>query len=271
MNYLHITLGSLFLCHALSAMALESLIEPETKRPWSIEWGWNNESYGKSDIHFTGKEHDFTLYGVSAKDTQKNLNTQTLFNTYLNPGRITIPQTNFRLAYQYTPDIAFALNLDHMKYVVSDGQTVRASGHYLNTTYPASGQQYLSPAFMHYEHTDGLNVVTLQLEQKYPATVFPSQFKSHWFLLAGAGIVIPKSNITMTMLGQARNDKFHLAGTALNVGTGFEFNFMQNYFARTTLKAGRVLMTDVVTSDRQDKSSQTIHFKEASVTIGLRF
>ena len=112
------------------AQAAEFNLEPVPLKRWSLEWGWNNESYAKSDIHFTGKEHDFTLWAVNARDTQKTLTPATLFNTYLNPGKITIPQTNFRLAYQYSADTAVALNLDHMKYVVSDGQTVAASGRY---------------------------------------------------------------------------------------------------------------------------------------------
>jgi len=254
-----------------SVQAVELNFDLESPHRWSFEWGWNNESYSKSDIHFKGIDHQFTLYGVRATDTQKTLTPQTLVNTYLNPGRITIPQTNARIAYQLNSDSTLALNLDHMKYVVSDGQTVSASGQYLQKIYPNSGQQKLSPAFMHFEHTDGLNVVSLEYEKKYPISHLPGNFKGYFFALVGVGIVIPKSNITMTMIGQVRNDKFHQAGTNLDVAGGMEIDIMKDYFARTTYKLGRVNLSDVVTSARQDKASQIINYQEASITLGVRF
>jgi hypothetical protein len=255
----------------LGAHAAEPMFNAEPAPKWSIEWGWNNETYAKSDIHFKGIGHDFTLYGVRASDTQKTLTPQTLFNTYLNPGKITIPQTNARIAYQLNLDTAIAVNLDHMKYVVLDGQSVHATGQLAEKTYPANGQQFLTPTFMHYEHTDGLNVVTFELEKKFPLNVAMGDLKARAFALMGAGIVIPKSNITMTMLGQARNDKFHLAGTNLNVAGGLEIDLSKVYFSRLTYKIGSVNLNDVITSSRQDKASQRINYREASFTVGMHF
>jgi hypothetical protein len=272
MRYKNQILASLCTCCLiLSTHAEEINFNLESPHKWSFEWGWNNESYSKSDIHFKGVDHQFTLYGVHATDTQKTLTPQTLFNTYLNPGKITIPQTNARIAYQINTDTALALNLDHMKYVVSDAQSVGASGQYLQKNYSNSSQQYLSPAFMHYEHTDGLNVVSFEYEKKYPMIHLPGNLKGHFFSSIGAGIVIPKSNITMTMLGQVRNDKFHLAGTNLDIAAGFEVDLLKDYFARTTYKVGHVNLSDVVTSARQDKASQKINYQEASLTLGIRF
>ena len=258
-------------CCLANVHAAEVNFNLESPHKWSFEWGWNNESYSKSDIHFKGIDHQFTLHGVRATDTQKTLTPQTLFNTYLNPGKVTIPQTNARIAYQLNSDTALALNLDHMKYVVSDAQAVSASGQYLQKNYPSAGQQYLSPAFMHYEHTDGLNVVSFEYEKKYPLNDLPGKLKGHLFALVGVGIVIPKSNITMTMLGQVRNDKFHQADTNLDIAGGLEVDFMKDYFARTTYKVGRINLSDVVTSARQDKASQIFNYQEASLTLGLRF
>ena len=36
-------------------------------------WGWNVSWYGKSDINFKGKDYDFTLFDVRAKDRQIRL------------------------------------------------------------------------------------------------------------------------------------------------------------------------------------------------------
>ena len=144
---------------AASAQATASAIGAATQEApsrWSFSWGWNRETYSTSDIHFWGKDHDFTLYDVHAHDKQSP--TKFVFRTYLNPGKITIPQTNARLAYQWDEDEALALNLDHMKYVMTTNQTVPISGQIYGV--PQSGTQVLSPDFMSYEHTDGPNVLT---------------------------------------------------------------------------------------------------------------
>jgi len=275
MKFLNISFPASFLLLAvnlsLNAQASEVDLHQVPDNRWSIEWGWNNETYGRSDIHFKGVDHQFSLYGVRATDTQKTLTTQSLFNTYLNPARITIPQTNARIAYQLDGNTAVALNLDHMKYVVSDGQTVAIEGQIKQSNYASGTQQYLSPTFMHYEHTDGLNVVTLEYEKKFPLQTQIGNVKTRAFALVGAGIVIPKSNITMTMVGQSRNDKFHLAGTNVDVAGGLEVDYSKDYFSRLTFKVGHVNLTDVITSARQDKASQHINYQEASLTVGVRF
>jgi hypothetical protein len=46
---------------------------------------------------------------------------------------------------------------------------------------------------------------------------------------------------------------------------------MKDHFARTTYKVGRINLSDVVTSARQDKASQIFNYQEASLTLGLRF
>ena len=237
-------------------------------RKWSVSWGWNWDAYSESDIHFTGADHDFTLIGVKAKDKQDKLALNTLVNKWLNPANITLPQTNLRVAYQWDERTALALNLDHMKYVVRDDQTVGASGHYGSTTYAAGAQQYLDPSFMHYEHTDGLNVVTVEYEKQYPLSQWEN---ARAFWLVGAGVVVPKSNVTMTMLGRTRNDKFRLAGYALDVGAGLEKDFAKRYFVRTTMKLGHISLPNVATSGIGDKASQRFQFAEAAFTFGMRF
>ena len=63
-----------------------------------VIWGWNRGHFSDSDIRFKGENYDFTLYDVKAKD---KVNAFT-FRDYINPGRITIPQTNYRVGYFFT-------------------------------------------------------------------------------------------------------------------------------------------------------------------------
>ena len=57
-------------------------------------WGGNRANYTNSDIRFKGENYDFTLENVKAKDVPKGWHID-----YINPARMTIPQTNFRLGY----------------------------------------------------------------------------------------------------------------------------------------------------------------------------
>lgn len=239
----------------------------EAPSRWSFSWGWNRETYSTSDIHFWGKDHDFTLYDVHAHDKQSP--TKHIFRTYLNPEKITIPQTNARLAYQWSEDEALALNLDHMKYVMTTNQTVPISGQIYGET--QSGTQVLSPDFMSYEHTDGLNVLTLEYEKQWLVHPFGAGAPVRLFGLGGGGIVVPKSNVTLAVMGQKRNDRFHLAGGSVHVAVGAEMDFFTDYFARLTGKSGYVDLPDVVTSARKDHASQHFTYTEYMLTFGYRF
>jgi hypothetical protein len=244
--------------------------KPEEKSRWSFYWGWNFETYSRSDIHFHGSNHDFTLKNVAAEDKQKEISLKSLADTYLNPGKITIPQTNARLAYQWDEDTALALNLDHMKYVVTPGQVVAITGTVKGQD--RTGTLTLSPEdFGHYEHTDGLNILSVEAEKQTPIHWFGPDVNARLVHLAGIGIVIPKSNVTLTIADRTRNDKFHIAGYSLGVGSGIEVDFLKNFFVRSAIKVGYVNLPDVVTSSKNDKASQHFTYTEWLIAAGMRF
>jgi hypothetical protein len=237
-------------------------------KKWSVYWGWNRSNYSNSDIHFSGSDHDFTLRGVEAIDIQTDVS-QHLFDTYLNPSEITIPQTNLRIAYQYNSDTAIAFNLDHMKYVVVQDQSVPISGQILGVT--QSGQQIIGDKWLNYEHTDGLNIVSLELEKQRAVDWFGANHNAKLFGLVGLGVVIPKSNVTMHMINQVRNDEFHFAGYSVSAGAGLEVDVYKDVFFRTAYKMGYVDLPDVLTSSRGDKASQHFTYNELLIALGIRF
>ena len=247
--------------------AVEVIVPNSSKNRWSVSWGWNRSVYSNTDIHFTGPDHDFTLKNVQASDKPSPLT----FNNYLNPGNITLPQTNARIAYQWDDDTAIALNLDHMKYVVKDNQTVPISGQIQGTS--RSGTIDLNAStFGHYEHTDGLNILSLEYEKQKQVDWFGASMPSRLFGLVGAGVVYPKSNVTLAITGRPRNDQFHVAGYSLGLGTGLEVDVYSRFFVRTTAKVGYVNLPDVKTSALPgDKASQSFYYAELILALGVRF
>lgn len=243
--------------------------DADTVKRWSVYWGWNRSTYSHSDIHFKGSDHDFTIKDVEAKDMQSDVGGGGIFKYFLNPAEMTIPQTNMRVAYQYNADTAIALNLDHMKYVVTQDQSVPIEGQIKGVT--QSGQQVIADDWLNYEHTDGLNVVSLELEKQRPVDWFGDSHRAKVFALAGVGVVIPKSNVTMHMVNQQRNDEFHLAGYSVGVGAGLEVDLYKDVFFRAAYKYGYVNLPDVLTSARGDKASQSFTYNELLIAVGIRF
>jgi hypothetical protein len=239
------------------------------RKKWSIYWGWNRSTYSNSDIHFWGADHDFTLSNVAATDLPAELGGGGLFGTYLNPKEMTIPQTNLRLAYQLNEDTAIALNLDHMKYVMTPDQVVAISGQIKGV---AQGPTVpLATNFLNFEHTDGLNLITLEYEKQRHVDWFGPGYPAKVFGLVGAGIALPKSNVTLNMVGRVRNDEFHLAGYSLGAGAGLEVDLSKSFFFRTAYKLGYVTLPDVLTSSQGDKASHNFTYNELLIAFGYRF
>ena len=241
--------------------------DAENTKKWSVYWGWNRSNYSNSDIHFWGDGHDFTIKNAQASDMQTDLSH--LFDIYLHPANITIPQTNLRVAYQYNADTAIALNLDHMKYVMTIGQVAEVVGTANGAA--LSGTREINDSFVAFEHTDGLNVISLEIEKQRPVDLFGSAYPARVFALAGIGIVIPKSNVTMAVIGQTRNDEFHVAGYSAGLGAGLEVDFYKDFFFRTAYNFGYVNLPDVLTSARGDKASHHFTYNEILVAAGMRF
>ena len=243
-------------------------IDAENSKKWSVYWGWNRSNYSNSTIRFKGQDHDFTLHDVKATDLQTNTGLADIFKYYLNPAEMTIPQTNLRVAYQLNGDTAIALNLDHMKYVVTQDQSVAIEGQINGVA--QSGQQVIADNWLNFEHTDGLNIISIELEKQKKVDWFGAD-RARVFALVGLGVVIPKTNATMHMIGQTRNDEFHLAGWSVGAGAGLEVDMTKSVFLRSAYKIGYVDLPDVVTSARGDKASHHFTYNELLIAVGYRF
>ncbi len=236
-----------------------------------IYWGGNRDSFTKSDIHFTGKDYDFTLYDVTAHDKPKGWHTD-----YINPARMTIPQTNFRLGYYINDHYSVSIGLDHMKYVMFQDRAVNFSGYYPNAgSYDESlpnNQVFLTEKFLTYEHTDGLNFVNTEIARvddiskvlNLPNT---DKFQINLTEAIGGGLLYPKTNAKL--LGKDRHDDFHVSGYGVSAKAGLNFTFYKYFFIETELKAGYINMPDIrTTADAADKASQHFMFLERIIAFG---
>jgi hypothetical protein len=236
-----------------------------------IYWGGNRDNYTKSNIHFKGADYDFTLYDVVAEDKPKGWHID-----YINPGRMTIPQTNFRIGYFITDHYNISLGVDHMKYVMEQNRAVNYSGYYPN---PGSygeilpnNQVLLTEDFLTFEHTDGLNYVNTEFSRvddlsgllKLPNT---DKFQLNITEGVGIGVLYPKTNAKV--LGNERHDDFHISGYGVSAKVGLNFTFFKHFFIQTELKGGYINMNDIrTTKDSADSASQEFFFLQRIIAVG---
>lgn len=264
-----------------SAQDLDSNPEKYTahnKGKFFVSWGGNRDNYSKSDIHFKGNDYDFTLSDVKAVDKPKGWHID-----YINPARMTIPQTNFRLGYFISDHYSVTLGVDHMKYVMSQNQAVEIAGTYPNAgTYNelidgsgqnlSSGQVFLTEKFLKFEHTDGLNYVHTEVSRFDDiSTLFnisnTDKIQINITEGLGAGVLYPKTNTTL--LGRDRHDDFHISGYGISAKAGLNITFFKHFYIQGELKGGYINMPDIrTTKSSSDTASQNFTFFQRIIAVG---
>ncbi|WP_053975787.1 hypothetical protein [Mangrovimonas xylaniphaga] len=241
-----------------------------------FSWGGNREVYSKSDIHFKGENYDFTIKDATAHDKPKGWHID-----YINPTRITIPQTNAKLGYFVSDHYYVSIGVDHMKYVMERDKTRTVDG-YIDLPASEEGSQYngvydneeflVSADFLKFEHTNGLNYVYVEVGRSDDiSSIFhlpnTDKFQINLMEGIGGGVLYPKTNTTL--LNKDRYDEFHISGYGFSVNAGINFTFFKYFFIQTDVKGGYINMPDIrTTSNVKESASQHFFFLQNIIAIG---
>ncbi|MDI6050012.1 hypothetical protein QLS31_09230 [Flavobacterium sp. XS2P24] len=241
------------------------------KGKFFISWGGNRDSYTKSDITFRGKYYNFTLDNVQAHDKPKGWHVD-----YLNPARMTIPQTNLKLGYFINDHYSVAIGVDHMKYVMTQDKAVNIDGYYPN---PGSydellpnDQVLLTEEFLTFEHTDGLNYVHTEFSRHDDiSSIFKigntDKIQVNLTEGVGFGLLYPKTNTKL--LGKERHDDFHVSGYGTSLKAGLNITFFKHFYLQGELKGGYINMQDIrTTTSSEDTASQDFFFFQRIIAVG---
>jgi hypothetical protein len=286
------------MCVSLNTFAQEEIaVERYTahnKGKFFVSWGGNRDSYTKSDVNFRGKDYNFTVNDMKAHDKPKGWHLD-----YVNPANMTIPQTNFRMGYFFSDHYSVSVGWDHMKYVMTQNQIANVTGNiniqegapgydYYNGVYNntpvnmalngaqeggiAGGTQGNPPAFLMYEHTDGLNYINTEVSRhddisKLFGITNTDKVQINLTEGLGAGLLFPKTNTTL--LGKERHDDFHVSGYGLSAKAGINFTFFKYFYLQGELKGGYINMQDIrTTQSSEDKASQDFFFFQRIIAVG---
>lgn len=241
------------------------------KGKFFITWGGNRETYSKSDVTFRGKDYNFTLENIQAHDKPKGWHID-----YINPVKMTIPQTNFRLGYFVNDHYSITIGVDHMKYVMFQDRAVNITGNYPDAgTYGEilpENQVLLTEDFLTYEHTDGLNYINTEFSRHDDiSSVFKikntDKIQVNLTEGFGVGFLYPKTNTKL--LGKERHDDFHISGYGTSLKAGLNITFFKHFYIQGELKGGYINMPDIRTTiSAEDSASQDFFFFQKIIAFG---
>jgi len=246
--------------------------QPSKKGDFYLYWGWNGSNYTKSNTTFSGEGYDFTIHKMQATDRQSPLSWD-----YINPTQMTIPQYNLRFGYFVTDRLSISLGTDHMKYVMVQNQmatingNINIPGNEFNGAYNNT-QQKLTPEFLKFEHTDGLNYANAEVRYELPLYFWKLSKKGKGINFSalggvGAGVLYPKTNTSL--LGMPRYDEFHVAGWGTSAVVGVKAKFLKYLFIQAEFKGGYIDMPNIrTTQSTADKAQQSFGYIQYNILFG---
>lgn len=187
-------------------------------------FGSHRTYYSPSDITFErrgGPVFDFTIYDVKAKD-EGGLRFKTA------------PQFSYTVGYYFKKKkFGLEYHYDHIKYFVTQNQPVRMKGHIAGKIYDTDTT--LSPDFVKLEHSDGGNYAMVNVVKWFPlAADKKGDHSLDLIAKAGFGLVNPKTN--STILGNKRDDRYHISGYVIGLETGLKYSFFKHFYVSGSFK-----------------------------------
>lgn len=233
-------------------------------------WGYNRETYTKSNIHFKGENFDFTVKHAVALDRQSPL----ALDPYLKIDQLTIPQYNYRLGYYISDKYNITLGWDHMKYVMVQDQIAKVSGviHNTGTAYDRTYNDdnvKLAGDFLQFEHTDGLNYLNAEINRVESIYNYKKLFLKGTFGVA-TGVLYPRTRAVV--LNNNVNDQWHISGFGVSAKSGINISLNNHFFIQGELKAGFIDMPNIVIeAHSKDRAKQNFGFVQGNVVVGYQF
>lgn len=262
---------------AQEEIAIQDKYAAHNKGKFFVSWGGNRDSYSKSDVTFKGKDYLFTVDNMTAHDKPKGWHVD-----YINPTKMTIPQTNLKFGYFINDHYSIAIGVDHMKYVMTQNQTANVTGYVdlpagqdgaiHNGIYKNEPINFTDETFLTYEHTDGLNYINTEFARhddisKWFSLPNIDKFQINLTEGIGGGILYPKTNTKL--LGKDRHDDFHVSGYGVSAKAGINFTFYKHFYIQGELKGGYIDMHDIRTTvSNEDSASQHFLFFQRIIAVG---
>jgi hypothetical protein len=260
-------LFSLMLLFAFqTSFAQDQPVKTKKKGIIYLSWGYNRETYSKSDIRFQNNgsdNYDFVYQNATAHEKPGfNHGLKNFLKTDL-----TIPQYNFRLGYLFNDDhhLGIELSWDHLKYIVDDNVTRHLKGQIRGNS--IDKDTFITYDFIHLQHTNGNNYAMLNITKQHQL------YKNRYIDVqaigkAGAGPLVSYS--ISKVLGSFDDDGFKIQGFVLGLNLGARMNLFKYLFIQPTFQYAFADYTNTrVAADRSGKVTHMFSSYMVSVEGGF--
>lgn len=248
-------------------------VSKTTKGSFYVYWGYNRSAFTKSSLRCIGRGYDFTMKNLKASDNPERFNP----NVYFNPKLVTIPQFNVRAGYFFRDNWSLSLGYDHMKYVMDDDQLINLYGHIDDGISDQWSGDYngetmrTSDKFIHYENSDGLNYMRLELCRYFKLA---SLGDNNWLrvntqLGVSSGFILSFNDFNFG--NQFDRKTVSISGYGISLTSGFRFDFFNRFFLQTNIVGGMIHQTKVKTRPDDDYShaKQIFGFASSETVLGF--
>lgn len=205
-------------------------------------WGYNRSAYTKSNIRFAGPGYDFTMNGAVAHDNPSPVSS----GYYWDLASITVPQFNARVGYYFRHHWAISFGYDHMKYIFQDKNEVTLSGEIdagVDNVTNWSGVYSSEPIVtdrntFHYENSDGLNYLRLELMRTDMLVAFgeKDQFAISSNVGVATGTILSFNDFDFAGTKSVRT--ISMSGYGLSAHASLRFEFFRHVFIQTQFSGG---------------------------------
>ncbi len=203
-------------------------------------WGYNRAFYTKSTIQFEGSGFDFEAKGLKAQDSPGTFNAD-----YFNPLKVTTQQYNARLGYYVRNYWAISVGIDHLKYVMNDGNSTSITGNVGNDNLPGSFPSgnvvdtliITDRNTFHYANSVGLNNIRIEITRSDPLWVSPKEhIRAITHVGLGIGGLVSYNNFRFGGIDDPR--VVSLSGYAVSAHFGARMEFFKHLFLQANMSGG---------------------------------
>lgn len=196
-------------------------------RSFYFSWGYNQEWYTKSTVNVKQDAlgNNYDLVNVDGHDHKG-------WDNKLLEQQLTIPQYNYRLGCYFNEkqDLAFEINFDHTKYIITDGQNVQLKGT-LNNRAVDTNINFSHQNGFYYYLNNGANFLLFNIVKRVGLyNTKDNNLRVDLTGKFGVGPVIP--HVENSFFGKANDKHFQIGGwntgleTALRV-TVYRYAFLE--------------------------------------------
>jgi hypothetical protein len=238
-----------------------------------VYWGYNRSAYTRSTIHFEGAGYNFSLQGVKAKDRPS-----TKISEYIHPAKITIPQFNIRVGYNFKNYWNISLGYDHFKYVMVHGPEYLLNGK-INSGIDPNWSGNLSDKSVitkenefHYENSNGMNYIRVELTNvRNILRNNMDNFTLSYALGISSGALLSFNDFTFG--GKKDVATVSLSGIGISGHAGLRFEFFKHVFLQTNIATGFMKQISVRTraNEYSAVARQSFGYIEGNIVLGALF